>query len=193
MFDAVADADLVDLGEQLVGGVTSEDVGGAGLDADADEREEALLLPPRRTLELVVAKLDARELERVLGMRLGERHRHVEVRDACVEAGVEDRDVETGSTPFRTASGLVSPISCAMPSLLEASTPCAEKRASSSSSTSSLGARGVVVGEGAVVEERPPRGDARERGADTSGPDDEQSHGATLLPVAQDGRARRRW
>ena len=38
---AVADADLVDLGEQLVGGVAGEDIGGARLDADADEGEPA--------------------------------------------------------------------------------------------------------------------------------------------------------
>ena len=34
---AVADPDLVDLREQLVRGVTREDVGGAGLDADPDQ------------------------------------------------------------------------------------------------------------------------------------------------------------
>ncbi len=77
---AVADADLVDLGEQLVGRMAGEDVGRAGLDADPDEREQALLLPCPRALELVVAELHAGQLERPLGMRLGERHRHVEVR-----------------------------------------------------------------------------------------------------------------
>ncbi len=91
---AVADADLVDLGEELVGGVAGEDVGGAGLDADADEREQALLLPRLGALELVVAELDAGLLVRVRRMRLGERHRHVEVRHAGLEARVEDRDVE---------------------------------------------------------------------------------------------------
>jgi hypothetical protein len=36
---AVADGDLVDLGEQVVGRVAGEDVGKAGLDADPDERK----------------------------------------------------------------------------------------------------------------------------------------------------------
>ena len=71
-----------------------EDVGRARLDPDPDEREQALLLPRRGPLELVVAELDARELVRALGVRLGQRHRHVEVRDAGLEARVEDRDVE---------------------------------------------------------------------------------------------------
>src|SRR4029453_8633894 len=46
---AVSDADLVDLGEELVGGVTGEDVGGAWLDPDTYQREQALLLPRGRS------------------------------------------------------------------------------------------------------------------------------------------------
>ena len=61
----VADADLVDLGEELVGRVAGEDVGGAGLDPDPDEREDAPLLPRLRALELVVAELDPDLLVRV--------------------------------------------------------------------------------------------------------------------------------
>ena len=38
---AVADGDLVDLDEELVGGVPGEHVREPGLDADADEREQA--------------------------------------------------------------------------------------------------------------------------------------------------------
>ena len=45
---AVADPDLVDLREQLVGGVAREDVGRAGLDPDPDERQLALLRPGSR-------------------------------------------------------------------------------------------------------------------------------------------------
>ena len=40
---AVADPDLVDLREQLVGGVAREDVCGARLDPDPDQREQARL------------------------------------------------------------------------------------------------------------------------------------------------------
>ena len=45
---AVAHADFVDLGEQLVGGVAREDVRQARLDADPHEREQAGLLPLAR-------------------------------------------------------------------------------------------------------------------------------------------------
>ena len=45
---AVANAHLVDLREEPVGGVAGEDVREAGLDADPDEREQPRLLPPRR-------------------------------------------------------------------------------------------------------------------------------------------------
>ena len=39
---------------------------------------------------------------------------------------------------------------------------------------------GVVVGEGAVVEKRPPGRDGRERRADAAGADDEDSHAASI-------------
>ena len=54
------------------------------------------LLPGARALELVVAELDPDLLVRALGMRLGERHRHVEVGHPRLEARVEDRHVEDG-------------------------------------------------------------------------------------------------
>ena len=64
---AVAHAELVDLAEQVVGGVAGEHVGQAGLDAHADQREAARGLPVRRLRELVVAELDAGLLVRVVG------------------------------------------------------------------------------------------------------------------------------
>ena len=45
---AVAGAELVDLGEQVVGGVAGEHVGEPGLHADADQREPAGAPPTRR-------------------------------------------------------------------------------------------------------------------------------------------------
>ena len=74
--------DLVDLREQVVGGVAREHVGEPGLDTDADERELAGLLPVLRLRELLVAELHARLLEGSLGMGVRERHRHVEIGDA---------------------------------------------------------------------------------------------------------------
>ena len=56
---AVADADLVDLREELVGGVPGEDVRRSRLDAHPEERERAGLLPLLRAGELLVAELHA--------------------------------------------------------------------------------------------------------------------------------------
>ena len=56
---AVPHADLVDLAEQRVGGVAREDIGQAGLDAHADQRQLAAGLPFGCGGELLVAQLDA--------------------------------------------------------------------------------------------------------------------------------------
>ena len=152
---AVADADLVDLGEELVGGVAREDVGGARLDADADEREQPLLLPRLGPLELVVAELHAGLFEGVRRVRLGERHRHVEVGHAGLEAGVEDRHVEQRVDRVENGVGVRLPDRARRPS------PCsrrrsawAEKRPSSSPCDDLCRPRRVVVRERAVIEER---------------------------------------
>ena len=75
---AVAHAELVDLAEQVVGGVPGEHVAQPRLDAHADEGEPPRGLPVGRLRELVVAELHAR-----LGVRVG--------RDAA----------PTGSSPCR--------------------------------------------------------------------------------------------
>jgi hypothetical protein len=110
---AVADADLVDLREELVGRVAGEDVGRARLDPDPDQCEQALLLPGRRSLELVVAEFHADLLVRPRGMRLGEGHRHVEVRRTGLEARVEDGGVEDGidRVQDRVGASLVNQLS----------------------------------------------------------------------------------
>ena len=66
---AVADADLVDLGEQVVGGVAGEDVREPRLDADADERQLPRA-PGLLAVELRVAELHPRLLEGPLGVPL---------------------------------------------------------------------------------------------------------------------------
>jgi len=53
---AVAHADLVDLGKEMVGGVAREDIREPRLDTDADEREQAAFLPGRRRRELLLAE-----------------------------------------------------------------------------------------------------------------------------------------
>ncbi len=95
---AVADTDLVDLAEQLVGRVAGEHVRQAGLDADPDDRQPAVLLERSRAGELLVAELDAGQLVRSLGMRLRERHGHVEIvctaRDRAFEDGHDEAWVD---------------------------------------------------------------------------------------------------
>ena len=77
---AVADADLLDLVEEFVGGVPGEDVRQAGLHAHADQGQPAGRLPLGGPLELRVAELDAALLVRARsGCGAGQGHRHVEV------------------------------------------------------------------------------------------------------------------
>ena len=77
---------LVDLVEEVVGGVAREDVGEPRLDADAGEREQAALAPALVLVELLLTEQHA---------GTGQGHRHVEIRAAVLEGRVENRRVET--------------------------------------------------------------------------------------------------
>ena len=90
-------------------------------------------------------------------MRLGERHRHVEVRDAGLEAGIEDRHVEERVDRVQDGVGAASRGSARRPpSSLDASTRVrARSGRRRARPTSAAGSRRVVVGERAVLEERP--------------------------------------
>ena len=165
----VAHADLVDLGEEVVGGVAGEDVREAGLDADPDEREQAGVGPALVLVELLLA-------EQRVGAR--ERHRHVEVGAAAVEGGLEDRQVEArvGRVQNRVVlaregghARLVGRVhlGCRETVVVE---PVDER----------LRPRRVEVGEGDPLEEVAP---LRHRGrgrADPTGADDEDLHGVTV-------------
>ena len=78
----------------MVRRVAREHVGEARLHADAAQREPARGLPLAGHRELRVAQLHAGLLERALGMALGQRHRHVQVRAAGPLGGREDRRVQ---------------------------------------------------------------------------------------------------
>ena len=91
---AVADADVVDLVEEVVGGVAGEVVGHAGLDAEAGERVLADLLELGAERVLVVAELLAALVDRVGRVRLAERHGGVEVVHLRLERGLQQRRVE---------------------------------------------------------------------------------------------------
>jgi hypothetical protein len=74
---------------QLVGGVPGEHVGKARLDAHPDQRQLPRPLPVGRHRELLVAELEAGLAVRLAGMRVGQRHRHVQVVGARLERGTE--------------------------------------------------------------------------------------------------------
>ena len=78
----------------MVGGVAGEEVGHAGLDAEAGERVLADLLELGAEGVLAVAELDAALVHRVGRVRLGERHRRVEVVRPGLERRLEQRRVE---------------------------------------------------------------------------------------------------
>ena len=86
--------ELVDLVEEVVGGIAGEDVGEPRLDADADEGEPTVGLPLPGHGELLVTEHDADLLEGLLGVSLRQAHRHVEVVGPGRLGAVEDRHVE---------------------------------------------------------------------------------------------------
>ena len=90
----VADADLVDPREEVVGGIAGGDVGEAGLDAHAHERHQVAVLPRRVLRELGVAEPAPGLLVGLGRMRLGHVHRHVDVVAVGGERAFEDRWVE---------------------------------------------------------------------------------------------------
>ena len=91
---AVAGAELVDVVEELVGGVAGEDVGEAGLDADAEQRQPARRLPLAGPGELLVAELDPDLLVGRVGVAHRQAHRHVEVVGVGGQRAGEDRHHE---------------------------------------------------------------------------------------------------
>ncbi len=94
---AVAHPHLVDLVEQVVCCIAGKNIGEARLDADSGQREEPALLPALVQVELVLP-------EQHVGAR--ERHRHVEIRAAVLEGGVENRRVETRIRGIEDGVGL---------------------------------------------------------------------------------------
>ena len=82
------------VGEQVVGGVAGEHVGQARLDADAEQGQPARPLPLPRHGELLVAELDADLGVGLVGVPLGQAHRHVEVVGTGRQRAPEDRHDE---------------------------------------------------------------------------------------------------
>ena len=190
---AVAHADFLDAREQLVGGVASEDVGQAGLDADPDERQQAGRLPLLVARQLDVAEHLARQLVGSLRMPMRQRHRHVEVGHLGLEAGAEDRLVEA------RIAGVQHRVRAHAPDQLDErgavggvdalggeAVRLAEPRGGR------LGALERDVGEHDLLEHRPALGDRRERRAHAPRSDHENLHRRQSDANEQIAKAHRR-
>ena len=106
---AVADPDLVNLVEQVIGGVPGEHVGQPRLHAHPHEREEALVDPLGLGRELFVAEFHPGAAMRIGGVRPRQTHRGVEVVAAGIERASEDRHDEAWVNQIRHMRDLVGP------------------------------------------------------------------------------------
>jgi len=115
-------------------------------------------------------------------VRLGERHGHVQVGDARLEAGVEDRLVEdrVDRVQDRVRLRLADQAHHVVPAA--GVDPVRREAAVVGRGHERLGPREVVVGERAVLEERAAARDRGEGRADAAGSDDQDSHGWGVLP-----------
>ncbi len=164
----------------MVGRVAREDVREARLYSDADERKQAGLLPGLFGRELLVAELHARELVRALRVRLGQRHRHVEVRAESLERRREDRRVEA------RVDGVDNRVRLCLASERDDRTDvgCVHLRRAEAVRLAELlddgfGAGAVVVGEDHVLEERAPLRDRPHGRPHAARTNDEHPHGSS--------------
>jgi hypothetical protein len=109
---AVSNADLVDRGEEMIGGVASEDVGQAGFNAHAADGEQTARRPCVADRELFIAEFDATGSIGIVGMGRGRMHRHVDVVAARLKRCVEQRAVEAGVARVHDHVGLDGPSQC---------------------------------------------------------------------------------
>ncbi len=185
---AVADADLVDLAEQVVGGVAGEDVRQPRLDPHPDEGQPTGLGPGTRLLELGIAELDAALRVRPLGVRLRERHRHVEVVGAGRQRPVEDGHDEARVDRVEDVGDAV--LAGEGRDIVGARGVDAggdEPRVAILPGDRALGARRVVVGDDHRLEEVALRGDRDDRAADAAGAHDEDPHRVPPVQIGLGG------
>jgi hypothetical protein len=179
---AVAYAGLVDLAEQVVLRVAGEHVGEPGLHAHAHEREPPGGLPGARLGELLVAQLHARELVRPLGMRVGQRHRHVHVVDPGRMAGVEDGHHEPGIDRVEDVRDpVLADERDHRVHVRGVHAGAREPRVAGDLGHRVLHAGRVIVGDDHVLEEAAAGGDGNHRRADAAGADDEDPHCCHLI------------
>ena len=180
---AVAGAELVDLREQVVGGVPREHVGQAGLDTDPAEGQTSRALPEAGLLELLVTELDAALLVRRRRVRAGQAHRHVEVVRTGGVRTVEDRHVEDRVDGVHDVR---DPVLLAERGhrIRRRGVDLRRHEAVVAERLDRLRRAGqVVVGDHAELEEVSPRRDPGEGGSDAAGADQKDSHNRHLCVV----------
>lgn len=181
---AIAHTDLVDPREQVIAGVAGGDIGEAGLDPHAHQRQSLTRLPLAGRRELGVAEHHAHLAVGALWMGLGHVQGHVDVvaaggqrtlEDGRVEpwvAGVEHHIGTTGDGQLghglggrRVDGGGDHP----PPPVVAGGRAGGERRSP-----------WIDVGDGDVLERLASRGDGDERRADASGADHEHPHRGTV-------------
>jgi hypothetical protein len=178
---AVAGAELVDVVEQLVGGVAREHVGEARLDADAEQGQAVRRLPLAGPGELLVAELDADLLVRRAGVAHRQAHGHVEVVGVRGQGAGEDRHHEPRVDGVEDVGGAhlasqgrhcvrVGRVDLGGAEPLVARTPPARGR------DRALGPLRVVVGHDPGLEEVALDRDPGRGVTDASGPDHQHPH-----------------
>ncbi len=172
----VAHPELVDLGEEVVGGVAGQHVGEPRLDPDPDQREPTGRLPVPGDRELLVAELHARPLVRRLRVRARERHRHVQVVRPGLAGPGEDRHHEARVDRVHHVGDGVLAAQCgdrARVGGVDASggVPLVDRGGP-------LGAGQVVVGDDDRLEEVAAGRDRGEGRPDTAGTDQQDPHAA---------------
>ena len=134
-------------------------------------------LPVGGHLELAVAQLLARELERLVRVRVGQRHGHVHVVHAGLVAGIEDGHDEARIHRVEDVGDAVLTDErddrCDVRRIHPGA---AEARVAGHLRERVLHAGGVVVRHHDVLEEVAPGRDGHGRGADATGADDEDAH-----------------
>ncbi len=161
----------------MIRGVAGEHVGQARLDAHSDERQPAGRLPLVRSRELFVAELDAGQLVRPLGVRVGQGHRHVQVVGPGRGAAVEDRHDEARVDGVEDVgrSGLADQ---GRDSIGVRGVHAGRGHAGvAGARDGGLGAPEIVVGDDDVLEEVAPQRGRDEGAADAAGADDQDPHG----------------
>ena len=178
----VAHGHLVDLVEEMVGGVAGEDVGEPGLDTDAGEREQAALVPALVPVELLLAQQH---------VRAGQRHRHVEIGAAVLEGGVEDRRVEAriGRVEDSVRLGLAQESDESLP---VARVDLRRGKAVVAVALHDRGGTGrIEIGEGHALEEVPAFRDSSDRGSHGPRADHEHLHQRRRIRVTPSRNGRR--